>query len=243
MSIVPKVDEMPIFREAAGQVKRLLGDAQVLRILFATACLLFGTAVSSGPSRATEIGIIQYNVKGGHGGWTHEDGTLEKQINLIVDRVNRSRVDFVALQQADERPGEPGPIISDRLPKGWRTIVSACNKDTTQLAFSSDWELVQDSELKNPLLDGTSPQRGWIREGCTRGDGRPYNIAFFQNRESKFRILVVVLHFPHCHKDKDKERDFKACIARWEIERFHQETSEWWLEKIALEPILLQLET
>ena len=190
---------------------------------FVVGLLLSGFLLSGLPVRAAEIGVLQYNVKGGHGGWTLENDTLQKQIDLIVRHVRRNKVDFIALQQAGLTAGDPGPAISDSLQKGWRTIVSVCNKDTTQLAYSADWELVKAADLQNPLLNGKSPQRGWVRNGCAGGDGRPYNIALFQQKYSSFRLLVVVLHFPHCLIENNGERDFAACLSNWEMEQFHQD--------------------
>src|ERR1700749_4249592 len=94
------------------------------------------------------IGVIQYNVKGGQGGRSTADGVLDKPVSLIVNQINAASVDFLTLEQASESPGLPGTIISTSLAKNgltdWHTIVSACNKDVPQLAFSSAWELVND---------------------------------------------------------------------------------------------------
>lgn len=172
--------------------------------------------------RATEIGIIQYNVKGGQGGWTTANDVVGQQIRLIARQVQQRVVDFIALEQADLQAGVPGPIISESLEKegltGWHTVVSACNKDTTQLAFSSTWELIKSPAATNPLLNGNSKQRGWVPGGCEKGDGRPYNIAYLQNRKTAFKVLVVIVHMPHCH-----EQEPTHCLDRWNLSTFRED--------------------
>jgi hypothetical protein len=172
-------------------------------------------------SKKAQIGIIQYNVKGGQGGWTTAHGVIDAQVRLIVDQVNASSVDFIALEQASERAGSPDPLISVSLAKnglpGWNTIVTACNLDATQLAFSSNWELVNDPVAQNPLLNAASPQRGWIVGGCERGDGRPYNLAYFRNKKTMFKVLVVVAHFPHCTESSAN------CASYWNLAKFHED--------------------
>jgi hypothetical protein len=165
------------------------------------------------------VGIIQYNVKGGQGGWTKAGGVLDTQVHLIANKIKVSPVDFVALEQAGEIPGAPGPLISSELAKngmdGWNTIVSSCNKDATQLAFSPNWELVPQTSNVNPLQNGTFPQRGWRIGGCEpHGDGRPYNIAYLRNKVTKLKLLIIVTHMPHCHERPD------ICVAGWNRDQF-----------------------
>jgi hypothetical protein len=197
-------------------------SGRLMRVLASLVSALTLLISWNGAGRASEIGIVQYNVKGGQGGWMAANGVLDKQIDLIFNRIKKGGVDFVTLEQADERAGVPGPILSDRLEDkglaGWRTIVSACNKDTTQIAFSSAWELTRGSGTTNPLLNGTDPQRGWIRNGCTGGDGRPYNMAHFRNKETGLMLLLVVVHFPHCDR-----RNIPGCVTGWELDRFHRD--------------------
>jgi hypothetical protein len=61
----------------------------------------------------TQIGVIQYNVKGGQGGWTTSSGILSAQIGIIEHQINSAAVDFIALEQATEMAGLPSPLISD----------------------------------------------------------------------------------------------------------------------------------
>jgi hypothetical protein len=166
---------------------------------FAKIVLFFVLLDSLGHSgRATEIGIIQYNVKGGQGGWTAVNDIVTQQIRLIARQVKLGTVDFIALEQADLQAGVPGPIISDSLEKdgltGWNTIASACNKDTTQLAFSSTWELVKATAVTNPLRNGTSKQPGWIIDGCEPKGGR----AALQHR--LFSEQKVAIQGAGCHR-------------------------------------------
>jgi hypothetical protein len=164
-----------------------------------------------------QVTILQYNVKGGQGGWTTTHDIINKQVDIIAHPIGNSSVDFIALEQADEKAGLPGPIISEELArrglKGWKTIVSVCNMDATQLAYSSNWTVIGSSN-ENPLLNGSSPQRGWIPGGCEHGNGRPYNIAYFKNEVTGLNLLVVIMHLPHCH-----ERNL-ACVASWELQTF-----------------------
>jgi hypothetical protein len=191
---------------------------------FAKAVVVFVLLIFPAHSgQATEIGIIQYNVKAGQGGWTTVNDVVGQQIRLIAREAKKNIADFIAVEQADLEAGMPGPIISDGLEKegltGWRTVVSACNKDATQLAFSSSWELVELSAATNPLLNGTSKQRGWIDGGCeANGDGRPYNIAYFRNKTTAFKVLFVIVHMPHCH-----EHEPARCLDRWSLAAFQED--------------------
>jgi hypothetical protein len=84
-----------------------------LAALLLTFSLVLSWVHPGNTSEKIQIGIIQYNVKGGQGGWTAFNGILKQQIRLITDQINASAVDFLALEQAGEQPGLPGPIISD----------------------------------------------------------------------------------------------------------------------------------
>jgi hypothetical protein len=166
-------------------------------------------------SNDTPVGVIQYNVKGRQGGWIEEGGVMDVQVHLIAEKIKASAVDFVALEQASEMAGSSRTLISAKLAEngleGWNTVVSSCNKDATQLAFSTKWELVPGTSSSNPLQNGTTPQRGWVIGGCEPGgDGRPYNIAYFRNKETDLKLLVVVVHLPHCRPVNPE-----ACIATW----------------------------
>lgn len=178
-------------------------------VRFLTALLLTLAALmalSSAPLWAQSIGIIQYNVKAGQGGW---DKVSSQQIALIANTIKRKQkhnpVDFIALQQADLKPGLPSPPLSDALVshhiKGFKTIISACHYDTTQISYSRQWRLAGNS-IHNPLVNGITPQFGWLYHGCqgmagSKG-GRPYNMAYFVNKKNpRLKILFVSNHFPH----------------------------------------------
>jgi hypothetical protein len=187
---------------------------RALRTILYTLPLLVFWANSGATYDEATVSIIQYNVKGGQGGWT--GGTLDAQVRLIANEIEDSVVDFVALEQASQ-PGTLGPLISDKLAEiglvGWNTVVSLCNKDATQLGFSSNWEFVPGTH--NPLLNSASPQRGWIAGGCERhGNGRPYNVAYFRNKNNQFKLLVVIMHMPHCPGGNP------TCISSWNREQF-----------------------
>jgi hypothetical protein len=190
-------------------------------VLLAMPVLAF-SSYSSNTAEGTQIGIIQYNVKGGQGGWTTVNGVLDKQVQLIANQIKTNGVDFITLEQASEKPGSPDPFsISHRLDKqgltGWNTIVSVCNKDVTQLSFSSDWRLVEVPKKGNPLLNAAFPQRGWKAGGCEPGsDGRPYNIVYLQNK-AMLKVLLVIVHMPHCHENA------AICTSHWNLDRFHED--------------------
>ena len=103
------------------------------------------------------VGVIEYNAKASQGGWTTKYGKpsppLPLQIDLIADKINDtsnpSPVQFIALVQAGNDGTTSCPndyLISCALAAkgltGWKTIISVCKYDQTQLAYSSDWELV-----------------------------------------------------------------------------------------------------
>lgn len=168
--------------------------------------IITGTVLCISTAFSETIGVIQYNVKGGQGGW---DKAHKHQVELIAKTISQKKdqdkVDFVALQQADITPGIPDPLLSDELSSqqinGWSTIVSACYYDTTQIAYSSRWQLVGNLP-NNPLVNDTQPQYGWLKQGCQGaagpGGGRPYNMAYFENKQNpSLKVLFVSNHFPH----------------------------------------------
>jgi hypothetical protein len=154
----------------------------------------------------TLVHIIQYNVKSGQGGWTVDHDIIGKQISIITDKLKTDTVDFITLEQSGDSDNSR-VLISDAIGtagfSGWKTIVSKCHKDVTQLAYSPDWELIGSSR-SNPLVDGLSPQRGW--KGCdfdnnsdSHLDPRPYNIALFQRIIDQTKLLIIITHMPHCY--------------------------------------------
>jgi hypothetical protein len=162
----------------------------VVSVLLALSAWFFSDVARS----QTSIGVVQYNVKHGQGGWTDEFDVMRKQIDIIATAVKENAVDFVSLEQAGSIDNQ-GQIISESLRHaglpGWSTITSACNRDVMQLAYSSNWQLVVDDKSKNPLLDGLSHQRGWIKQGCDKGgNGRPYNVAYFLNKQNRLRLCL-----------------------------------------------------
>jgi hypothetical protein len=189
--------------------------------------LLFCLRCAGSADEPSTIGVIQYNVKGGFGGWKRANSVLDAQVKLIIDQIRSAPVDFIALEQADDDASIPEPIISDELAgnesrdwklRDWKTIVSACYPDTTQLAFSSSWELVG-----APLVNGISPPRGWTR--CDRiphNDGRPYNIAFFKSKKSALKVLFVVTHMPHCWD----ESKLDECVKGWNLSQFDEDVAK-----------------
>jgi hypothetical protein len=185
------------------------------------ACITAGWLSQGFALGETQVGIIQYNVKHGQGGWTTDSNVIVKQAGIIVDKVKSASVDFVALEQAGKWQGSVGLLISDQFSQeglpGWKTIINSCNKDVTQLAYSPNWNLVHDSRNTNPLIDGLSPQRGWVPEGCEAGgNGRPYNIAYFYNKLSQIKLLFVVTHMPHCP-------EIATCISHWDVSQFQED--------------------
>src|ERR1700722_14541175 len=126
-----------------------------------TAALVLLALTSGGPvSSAIEagqfsVGVIEYNAKESQGGWTTQYGdVLAKQIKLIVDKINDksnpSPVQFIALDQAKAESrtciANDDTLVScalehNQLP-GWTTIVSDCEPEQIELAYSKDWKLV-----------------------------------------------------------------------------------------------------
>ena len=113
------------------------------------------------------VGVIEYNAKESQGGWTTQYGNvLAKQIKLIVDKIrdksNPSPVQFIALDQAKAESrtctANDDTLVScalehNQLP-GWTTIVSDCEPEQIELAYSKDWKLVAAPNTTNPLVDG-----------------------------------------------------------------------------------------
>lgn len=191
------------------------------------------------------IGVVQYNVKNSQGGWLAYalPTTIDTQVKIIADRVriglNRkpsaqitaanATVDFISIVQSDltVKGSSQTYIISELLKTkenlpGWQTINSFCDYDGTELAYSTDdWELVKDPKIVNPLVDATdhsSPQYGWgvyPKGGC---DGRPYNIAYFNNKKTGFKLLYIKAHMPHCGDyDTTGNLDIKTCLTRLDM--------------------------
>lgn len=144
------------------------------------------------PMEVGTIGVIQYNVKAGQGGWDDNGPVTHIQADLIADTIKKKNVDFVILQSADApNAGTPNPLISDLLTArnllGWTTVTSQCDKDVTQLAYqAADWT----------PIGGSVANRGWL--SCSGGESRPYNLVYFQNvHDANLKVLVVSSHMPH----------------------------------------------
>jgi hypothetical protein len=177
---------------------------------------------------AISIGVIEYNAKASQGGWTLNYGDpipLPLQIDLIANKINDASnpdpVQFIALVQAgdggarncvDKQGNVNDYLISCALAakglKGWTTIISACDDDQTQLAYSADWTLVANT-AQNPLVDGyqsDDPTKYkdvcWADLSPVKSDhGRPYNIAYFQHGKTGETVLFVIVHMPHGYPD------------------------------------------
>jgi hypothetical protein len=177
----------------------------------------FGWSSGAMAANQLSIGVIQYNAKASQGGWTSDPAygdPLKKQIALIVDKIrdtsNPSPVQFIALEQAGTHSknctANNDFLVSCALEHsglaGWKTILSECDFDQTQLAYSSDWELV--ATAHNPLVDGykslgsKDPDKCWAQAWSK---GRPYNIAYFQHVKTKETVLFVIVHMPHQYPD------------------------------------------
>ena len=191
-------------REWLNSRLRFLKGAMALLILV---CLLPRSGAMAGP---LSIGVIEYNAKASQGGWSMSGDPppfplqIELIANKIKDKSNPSPVQFVALVQAGnggtqgcvDKSGRPNDfLISCALDrkglKGWNTIISVCDYDQTQLAYSSEWKLVKS------LVDDYQKDVCWT----AKSQGRPYNIAYFQNSSSKEMLLFVIVHMPHGYPD------------------------------------------
>lgn len=183
-------------------MRDLLKGAAALMVL-----LLPCSGAFAGPF---SVGVIEYNTKASQGGWsrTGKPPPLPLQLDLIANKVkdtsNPSPVQFIALVQAGDGGthdctdgnGKPNDfLISCALNrkgvKGWNTIISVCDYDQTQLAYSSDWKLVK------ALVDDYGTDHCWTAKDA----GRPYNIAYFQNGTSSEKLLFVIVHMPHGYPD------------------------------------------
>lgn len=214
-----------------------------LKISSAAIALL--ALASAGPgAMATQfsVGVIEYNAKASQGGWTTDYGNiLAKQIKLIVDKINDksnpSPVQFIALDQAfiDSRTCTANndflvscALEHNKLP-GWTTIISDCEPEQIELAYSKDWKLVSAPNTTNPLVDGyhkDDPAK--YRNVCwaekTPGDrGRPYNIAYFENVASKETVLFVIVHMPHQYPDNCTGPKCYAGKYYWDIPQFKRD--------------------
>jgi hypothetical protein len=188
------------------------------------------------------VGVIEYNAKESQGGWTTQYGdVLGKQIKLIVDKIrdksNPSPVQFIALDQAKAESrtctANDDTLVScalehNQLP-GWTTIVSDCEPEQIELAYSKDWKLVVAPNTTNPLVDGyhnDDPTK--FRSVCwaekTHGArGRPYNIAYFENAASKETVLFVIVHMPHLYPDNCTGPKCYAGNYYWDIPQFKRD--------------------
>jgi hypothetical protein len=212
-----------------------------------TAALALLALSSAGPASSAmagqfSVGVIEYNAKASQGGWTIDyDDVLAKQIKLIVDKIrdksNPSPVQFIALDQAfiDSRTctAKNDFLIScalehNQLP-GWTTIISDCEPEQIELAYSKDWKLVSAPNTTNPLVDGyAKDDPAKYRNVCwaekTHGDrGRPYNIAYFENVASKETVLFVIVHMPHQYPDNCTGPKCYAGKYYWDIPQFKRD--------------------
>ena len=211
------------------------------------AALAFLALSSAGPASGAmaaqfSVGVIEYNAKESQGGWTTQYGdVLAKQIKLIVDKIrdksNPSPVQFIALDQAKAQSrtciANDDTLVScalehNQLP-GWTTIVSDCEPEQIELAYSKDWKLVVAPNTTNPLVDGYhSDDPTKFRNVCwaekTHGDrGRPYNIAYFENVASKETVLFVIVHMPHQYPDNCTGSKCYAGKYYWDIPQFKRD--------------------
>jgi len=180
--------------------------------LFTGACAAVATADSE-----IAIGVISYNAKGGKDhGWQSNPATLPAQVALIADKIeelnapkNPGPIDFVALVQATE------PVLSNELKArhlAWSTVKGGCigydpkgNKyfEGTQIAYGPDWRLVKNANASNPLADDFHDSYCW-------SPGRPYNMAYFENKKTSLKLLYIVVHFPHCDIN-----GLRGCLDGW----------------------------
>jgi hypothetical protein len=196
------------------------------------------TPLSGAMAGQFSIGVIEYNAKASQGGWTTKYGKpsppLPLQIDLIADKINDtsnpSPVQFIALVQAGDDGSRDCPndyLISCGLARkglaGWNTIINVCKYNQTQLAYSSDWELVP--KLKqNPLVDSYDRDVCWAELSPINSDhGRPYNIAYFQNRTSKEMLLFVIVHMPHGQPDNCQGNPCPYGKFMWDVPQFKRD--------------------
>lgn len=210
--------------------KTAIAPRAFLYVLFST--LFFPSAATAQIKQIVQpVGVIQYNVKNHQGAWISDapGSILKLQVQLIAHQVrNRSGqnppVDFIALEQSELKgknadgdfvDGDISTLLRNEGLPNWTMIQSQCQFDVTQLAYSPDWELVTGPNLQNPLVnstDGAAPQNGWV---ACRKEGRPYNIAYFNNKKTSVKVLFVITHMPHCHS-----HDYRSCIKSWNVAQF-----------------------
>jgi hypothetical protein len=216
-----------------------------LKIATVAAALLVLSSAGPAPGAMAaqfSVGVIEYNAKASQGGWTTDYGNvLAKQIKLIVEKIrdksNPSPVQFIALDQAGVHSrtctAKNDFLIScalehNKLP-GWATIISDCDPEQIELAYSKDWKLVDAPNTTNPLVDGyhkDDPTK--FRSVCwaekTPGDrGRPYNIAYFENVASKETVLFVIVHMPHQYPDCPGANCTYGGKYYWDIPQFKRD--------------------
>ena len=171
--------------------------------------LLLATAWSTNSTTQLSVGIIQYNVKGGQGGWEEANDIRRDQIKIIAKKIkdeqrNKRTVDFVTLEQADP------PLLDEALNKeglpGWTTIGSQCGLDRLQLSYSADWELASGGTT-NPLSDN------YVNDICWK-EGRAYNIAQFRSKNGSATVLMVVTHMPHCCVNESQTSRFMDDVKK-----------------------------
>jgi hypothetical protein len=196
-----------------GKLKHLVVPSNIISLGLGAGSCLLPLIFPANAVGQTSVGVIQYNVKGGQGGWTEATQTRAKQVQLIVNEVKALRdhansVDFISLEQADP------PLVAEDLKEagleGWTTIASQCSFDRLQLSYSPDWELIVNKGLQNPLAEGYAADACWQW-------GRPYNVAYFHNSKSNTDVLYVIVHMPHC---KDIRSDNPKCFDDWRVADF-----------------------
>ena len=187
--------------------------------------LSFGPAIADGQ---ISIGVIQYNAKGGQPhmspkGWSSAE-IINKQVTLVADKMrenNPAPVQFITLVQASD------PLISHELAKldknpisGWNTVRGGCEGgarsntyyEGTQIAYSPEWKLAPNSVagMHNPLADSFTSSHCF-------SSGRPYNIAYFQNKKNNdLKVLVIIIHPPHCSLSSGNSDEMKQCMANYD---------------------------
>lgn len=214
------------------------------------AALAFGRPAAADP---LSIGVIQYNAKASMGGWTTDPryyrsgdtAPLDLQIQLIVDKINDpsnpSPVQFIALEQAGTSSASCGTgnrkliscALADNKLQGWNTILSQCAPEQTELAYSSDWELVPSKG--NPLVNGYVYNGNPVGDGgadkcwapkATRGSdhGRPYNMALFRMKAKPGeQVLFVLVHMPHQYPDCTPPGCAYGGKYNWDVPQFKQD--------------------
>ena len=157
-------------------------SSKVATAAFALLALSSAGPASSAMAGQFSVGVIEYNAKESQGGWTTGYGNvLAKQIKLIVERF--ATIPVQAPCSSSSRSIRPKPscrtcIANDdtlvscalehnQLP-GWTTIVSDCEPEQIELAYSKDWKLVAAPNTTNPRSTATTPT---IRRNSARFAG------------------------------------------------------------------------